>query len=239
MSKKMILFIIAMGVMAIVLIGVYGPNTTQVSLAVQEGEEGCASCHEKLSDTVPESHFNVTLEEVKYCLVCHSLEGPATAFDWTTHLAHYAQEEFSGDCWSCHLLDEEGGFRLIGAEGGKGIEVTEEVVEGMGSYFVSWATSECENSEGEIKLGLDHKHANQGVTCALCHGTYFPQGRASMEQCLGCHGSYEHVATLTEDVDPNPHRSHLGEVRCTLCHRAHEESVFYCNECHVFQLEMP
>ena len=33
-------------------------------------------------------------------------------------------------------------------------------------------------------------------------------------------------------ADRNPHRSHLGEIACTVCHKAHEASVVYCLDCH-------
>ena len=58
---------------------------------------------------------------------------------------------------------------------------------------------------------------------------------APLESCLGaaCHGSYSDVAELTRDIEPNPHSSHLGEVRCTVCHKSEGKSTFYCNKCHV------
>ena len=35
-----------------------------------------------------------------------------------------------------------------------------------------------------------------------------------------------------EFKDRNPHDSHLGEIACTVCHKAHGESKVYCLECH-------
>lgn len=202
-------------------------------LQATDTEDGCASCHSKLSTVVPEDHPEIMIEEVAYCLPCHTSEGPVTAFDWTIHFAHYTQEAFPGGCWSCHQL-EYGAFTLILA-GNESEEVesgelastpetglNEEKVESMGVYFQSWATSEH----------LDRTHAQQGVTCSLCHNTVFPEKSASMKQCLGCHGTYQHIATLTEDLERNPHASHLGEVQCDFCHKAHEDSVNYCAECH-------
>lgn len=82
------------------------------------------------------------------------------------------------------------------------------------------------------------KHGQMGFACAMCHGDANPPTkRAPISACMQCHESYERVAALTADVVPNPHQSHQGEVRCTLCHKSHEPSVLYCNECHQFDLK--
>jgi hypothetical protein len=196
-------------------------------------EDGCASCHSDLSAVVPEDHFEITIAEVAYCLPCHASEGPATAFDWTIHFIHYAQDTFPGDCWSCHQLNDEAFsliFRINESEGVNNGELfsssetglSEVTVESMGMYFQSWATSEH----------LDRAHARQGVTCDSCHATFFPEKAASMKRCLSCHGSYQHIATLTESLERNPHASHVGEIQCDFCHKAHDDPVDYCAECH-------
>jgi len=223
----LVLFIL---VVVAIVIGNCG-STMNAIRATQEARRGCTGCHVNLSEEVPESHFKVTIEEVKYCMICHSIEGPAVAFEWAIHLDHYSTPEFVGDCWSCHLIDEEGSFRLIEAADGNGlIKATKDVVEKMVPYFQSWATS----------VHLDRRHAQCGVTCTVCHGTFFPHQRPGMGQCLQCHGSYQHLVALTKDVSPNPHEeSHLGEIMCTYCHKAHQESVLFCKNCHDFDLEVP
>ena len=75
------------------------------------------------------------------------------------------------------------------------------------------------------------KHARRGVACASCHEASSGE-RVSMEQCLQCHDSYERLGELTRAVVPNPHVSHLGEIRCALCHKIHGKSELYCNTCH-------
>ena len=86
------------------------------------------------------------------------------------------------------------------------------------------------------------KHKN--VPCATCHGTEKPTAPASQDSCIKCHGQYKgHVvpgADYNPDRNPrrpaievNPHDSHLGDVRCTLCHREHSKSPkTTCNQCH-------
>jgi hypothetical protein len=91
----------------------------------------------------------------------------------------------------------------------------------------SWATSEF----------LDSLHAKASVFCDNCHGPVLPVFDATVnnDQCLGCHGPMEHLVKRTEPADfkdRNPHMSHLGEIACTVCHKAHSESAVYCLGCH-------
>lgn len=56
--------------------------------------------------------------------------------------------------------------------------------------------------------------------------------------CIACHGSYADLANKTSGLDePNPHKSqHYGEgIACTACHKEHQPSKAYCNECHEFK----
>ena len=84
------------------------------------------------------------------------------------------------------------------------------------------------------------RHEALGVACAACHGADLNFSTIPpMAQCLTCHGSYEAVAALTASVIPNPHHSHMGEVTCTDCHSEHQESRLSCNQCHVFDMDVP
>ena len=101
---------------------------------------------------------------------------------------------------------------------------------------------------------LDYLHAQQGVTCLQCHeatlkqqlreivltvtGDYedpLRQRRFDREWCLRCHehGSYQEVIEMTEDLEPNPHIAHTGELECQVCHKEHAPSEYYCSQCHV------
>lgn len=83
------------------------------------------------------------------------------------------------------------------------------------------------------------KHAGSGIKCVSCHGTGQQQERVTMAKCLQCHGSYEKLAKASSKLDPNPHASHEGQVRCGLCHAEHGKSVLSCKECHVFEMKVP
>jgi len=87
------------------------------------------------------------------------------------------------------------------------------------------------------------KHQSKGVACATCHKT-MPFTRTDDATCMGCHGSYAQLAEKTarlEDLKAgvqNPHKSHIGEARCTLCHKNHAPSVLHCNDCHKPKFDM-
>lgn len=82
------------------------------------------------------------------------------------------------------------------------------------------------------------KHGVEQIPCEDCHGTPTPDKRAPASACTGCHGEYDEIAKLTEAQDPNPHKSHQGELRCTMCHKVHQPSVVYCNECHDYGMKI-
>jgi fumarate reductase flavoprotein subunit len=72
-------------------------------------------------------------------------------------------------------------------------------------------------------------------SCIACHNEKKPSAGAlvSMEQCLLCHGEWEELAERTKAFeDNNPHRNHLNEIECSLCHKGHEESSLFCASCH-------
>lgn len=90
---------------------------------------------------------------------------------------------------------------------------------------------------------LAELHKAKQVGCADCHGkakkiVVDDSERGVNQRCVGCHGSLAQVAAKSKH-HINPHKSHLGEINCTACHRGHEQSVAYCNGCHTFNLPMP
>lgn len=84
---------------------------------------------------------------------------------------------------------------------------------------------------GSSAGAMEFKHQQKGVTCEQCHGTKNPAAAAKAKSCMKCH-SYADVAAKSKNLNPNPHDSHAGELRCTLCHKEHSQSVNYCRECH-------
>ena len=224
MNRRVISIILVLFISVVIVIAIWGhgPNITRVSLAMQKAQEGCTSCHAKLSETLPEDHLPVTREEVKYCLICHVAGGAATAFEWTVHFEHYSNAEFVDDCWSCHLIDQEGNFKPYDGQTA-GLKVSKEEVDQLVPYYKSWGTSEY----------LDHEHALEKLSCVDCHGVLIAKEPVSTEQCFICHESYEELAqkTLKHYDAMYPHFSGK-ELECSACHRAHQESVLVCKQCH-------
>ena len=94
---------------------------------------------------------------------------------------------------------------------------------------------------GKIGEALSSKHKKYAeLTCDDCHMTTTLTG-ITTDQCLSCHGSFEEVAAVTKNMDPDPHDSpHYGkELDCDLCHHEHSVSENFCAQCHEWELILP
>lgn len=100
--------------------------------------------------------------------------------------------------------------------------------------FVS--VSACANGivTGALVGDAAQAHRKAGLQCANCHLDGLNK-LAPDSACLTCHGSYSSVASATAGIKPNPHASHMGNIRCTICHASHKPSQVYCNQCHTFE----
>lgn len=103
----------------------------------------------------------------------------------------------------------------------------------MGALLLAFGTA------GAAEQPLANRHMAHGVDCVSCHGTKTPQPGAVVDNknCLTCHQSYEALAKRTEKLEPNPHFSHLGNVRCSDCHSGHQQPKLLCNDCHKFNMQ--
>jgi hypothetical protein len=142
------------------------------------------------------------------------------------HLVHLPPRE-NVDCLSCHSWSPGTSFGLLGGKESWG-SPAEEDMDVLKEIFESWAASSF----------LDNLHAKASLSCANCHGKDMPKldSTVTNAKCLDCHGPIDQLAQKTEPADfkdRNPHRSHLGEIDCTVCHKAHGESKIYCLQCHV------
>jgi nitrate/TMAO reductase-like tetraheme cytochrome c subunit len=87
-------------------------------------------------------------------------------------------------------------------------------------------------------------HLQKGMSCSTCHGTdLIPDANATSinGQCGMCHGALDKLAASHKGPAwLNPHASHLGNIPCSSCHMAHQESKPYCLNCHTnFDMPIP
>lgn len=85
------------------------------------------------------------------------------------------------------------------------------------------------------ELQLAERHAAKGLECVICHtdGKQPAEG-AEVESaaCLQCHPRSAIIEKYQASGKKNPHKNHLGEVDCAVCHHGHFESATYCLNCH-------
>jgi hypothetical protein len=86
---------------------------------------------------------------------------------------------------------------------------------------------------------LADKHKIAGVSCEDCHKENPPKEQVPTPVCNRCHGNQEKIAEMSRNIVPNPHDSHLGNLKCELCHHAHRPSENYCSTCHEFDYKVP
>lgn len=116
---------------------------------------------------------------------------------------------------------------------------------GMLAYLISgYHTVEAAKAAKKAAAPAQLQHAGK-VDCAGCHGKSTPKPDSTVEnpRCLECHGPMEKLAKKSEPKnfpDRNPHKSHLGDIACTVCHHEHSASAVYCLDCHRnFKMKIP
>ncbi len=182
------------------------------------------SCHADFKSVLPASHPAVPGKTLGACLACHKpVQGDKAEPNRFAAALHRAHAD--GDCLACHSVRGKGAIAVVA--GKVALPVTAAGLDALKPVVVSWATSQF----------LDATHAKAGVDCAGCHGAGVPALGAEIanERCLACHGPLDALVEKTKPAqfsDRNPHKSHLGEIACTVCHKGHEASVVYCLDCH-------
>ena len=197
----------------------------------------CSSCHADISKVLPKNHKPVAGSSITACLACHKpdLSGKPEPNPYSAGLHKPHVKADSGiDCGMCHAWVPGKQFGLKGYKGNMG-KVSKENMALLRKSFVSWAGSS----------NLDAAHGKANVVCLSCHGKTLPEIGDTVEndRCLACHGTMEALAARSapkDFPDRNPHKSHLGEIACTVCHHAHKASEVYCLGCHAkFPMKIP
>jgi len=189
----------------------------------------CVSCHPDLSGLLPKDHPQAKAGGIGACLGCHKPEMSGkprkSAFSSALHRAHSGNDARM-DCMICHTWTPGRRFGLVGSKVSFGTPSKDQLQE-MKSIVTSWVRSGY----------TDSLHGKANVFCGGCHGSEIPKegDTVANRRCLACHGPAEKLATRSapgDFPDRNPHKSHLGEIDCTVCHKGHAESKVYCLDCH-------
>jgi len=204
-------------------------KTAKAAKAPAQAKASCKTCHADFSSLVPKGHPPVKGNALSSCTACHQ-PGMAGAekknvFSTRIHIGHLPPKG-KLDCLACHSWSAGKSFGLAGVKESWGAP-TKEDLDLTKEIFTSWASSDY----------MDNLHAKASLSCMNCHGKDLPAPDATVEnkKCLECHGPMDQLAQKTEPADfkdRNPHKSHLGEIACTVCHKAHSASKVYCLDCH-------
>ncbi len=199
-------------------------------------KQSCSSCHSEFSSVLPAKHPAVSGKDLNACTSCHAPDpqnkAKPKAYSAKLHLAH-TKADAKMDCTACHTWQPGKSFGLKGSKVSFGA-LSKENMEQIKKVFDSWTASK----------NLDAHHGKKNVTCSGCHEKLPEQGDSvENDRCLACHGDSEKLAKKTEPKDfpdRNPHKSHLGTINCTVCHKAHTASKTYCLDCHTkFDMKIP
>ena len=216
------------------VVGVLLPSPPyRSSLAAAAGRENpniCINCHSALTDTLPQNHVTLKEADPASCRKCHVAQGPARTFEWLSHFKHYSAAIGDIGCEACHPAVQEEKPASPPKEPGL-TTIPPGIARRWTPYFKSWAASGY----------MDHEHAKGAITCSVCHGVPGAFEVPEMGKCLACHKVYDTKMEKGDTRTPNPHRSHLESPTCALCHKAHEESINYCNTegCHTYNFKFP
>ncbi|MFB3924704.1 MAG: cytochrome c3 family protein [Syntrophales bacterium] len=197
----------------------------------------CKACHADLNKVLPKGHQSVSGDDISICAPCHAPEfsgkAEANAYSAGLHRAH-EKPQTKLDCLVCHNWTPGKSFTVYNQKTSMGAPSKEDM-QLMEKVFLSWAESPY----------LDSIHAKKNVDCMGCHGKSLPRegDTVNNDRCLACHGPLDKLEAKTapkDFPDRNPHKSHLGDVACTVCHHAHSVSKTYCLECHkTFEMKIP
>jgi hypothetical protein len=224
--KKILLPVLLMSILLCLL---YVAADDRKAEAAKAATASCQTCHADFTSVLPKGHPPVKGADLSACTSCHAPDVSGTKqknnFSARMHQAHIAPKG-AVDCTVCHTWKSGKSFGLIGQDGSWGAPKKEDMVL-MKEIFSSWAGSNF----------TDNLHARAGIACTQCHGKELPKADDTVEnsRCLSCHGPLDQLAKKTEPKDfkdRNPHKSHLGEIACTVCHKGHAASKVYCLECH-------
>ena len=190
----------------------------------------CDTCHTPLASVFgTKTHPSVKGNTISACLPCHApgnrvKPGP-NPYSAKLHRGHH-DGPGKTDCTLCHIWGSDSSFGIPGSPVSLG-KVPKDDMPVVKEIVTSWAQS----------THLDNIHSRKNISCGGCHGTEVPELDSTVDnrRCLQCHGTMEALVEKTKPkdfADRNPHKSHLGDIACTVCHHGHKTSTVYCLGCH-------
>ncbi len=197
---------------------------------------GCAACHNDVVSLLGKDHPSVKGASISVCFSCHkpgAYGKEGNKFSAKLHRSH-ENKQTALDCTACHVWVPGKRFGLPGQKLSYGKPTRDDMVD-LRNIFLSWSTSEF----------TDGIHRKANIDCSGCHGGHLPDSGDSIENstCLACHGPLEKLAIKSTPEDfpeRNPHKSHLGDIGCAVCHKGHSQSTVYCLNCHRgFKMTIP
>jgi hypothetical protein len=220
----------------ILCLAVAFPAIAQTKKPTPGAKTSCTPCHADLQSVLPKSHKPVAGNTIAACTTCHkpdvSGKPEPKAYSARLHRSH-AKEGSTTDCTVCHTWGPKQ-FGLVGTKASLGVLPKDEIPV-VKKAFDSWAGSKH----------LDASHAKADIVCLACHGKTLPTTGDNVEnnRCLVCHGSMDALVAKSapkDFPDRNPHKSHLGDIACSVCHHGHKPSKVYCLGCHgKFTMKIP
>jgi hypothetical protein len=202
---------------------------TLPAVAAKAPAGACAGCHADWSSVLPKGHPVAKGTTLGACTSCHVPDFAAGTrkggYSTRLHRAHVGAPA-ALECSACHAIVAGRSFGLVGVKGSWGAPKKDELAL-LDEVMRSWAGS---GTTGAL-------HAKAGIACAPCHGKGLPKpdDTVANDRCLACHGPADALVQRSEPKDfkdRNPHRSHLGDIACTVCHKGHAPSMVYCLDCH-------
>ncbi len=234
MKNRMFNLLLVLIVLSLFSVSAYPQDKKGIPKASKKGTT-CSTCHPDIYAVLPKNHKKVSKNDISACIQCHKPDKSAKiepkAYVSILHRSHIKQN--ITDCSMCHTY-RANQFGLHGYKVSYG-KLSREDFERIKEIFISWSTSK----------NTDAIHGKADILCSACHGKHLPVTGDDVENitCLNCHGPLETLKKQSEPKDfpdRNPHNSHLGDIACTVCHKAHKPSVVYCLGCHGnFKMKIP